>query len=274
MVNNMWSWTSNTTPYNPDVPVIVQEWIDRRRAEQRALANEAWVWDLFDQEMKQPLWISDIMDENTQNLRNAQQEADAKRILELQQIIANWEWWNLWKIARIWLWMTAVPDSIDEIWPRFEYSKEDAQKYLDELNKKYPIKQVLWKYFDEIVRWDKSLFNMSAIWRAEFETKMKSYIVASARAWKWIESKFSYWNLSLEELVRYASEENGNPFNIIKEHDLQWFYKEPIKRRFVEWLTKQPVEFQMYTFPKEHLIQDLMIRLWTSVWSDLQIEQK
>lgn len=256
MVNTMWSWIPDS------------------RENLRKEAEDLWVWEHFDKEMRQPLWVSNIMDENTKNLRNVQQEADTKRIAELHKIIANWEWWNLWKVARVWLWISVVPDSIDEIWPRFEYSKEDAQKYLDELNEKYPIKQVLWKYFDEIVKWDKSLFNMSAIWRAEFETKMTSYIVASARAWKWVESKFAYWNLSLEELVKYASEENGNPFNIIKEQDLQWFYKEPIKRNFVEWLTRQPIEFQMYTFTKEHLILDLMKRLGTSVSKDNQLEQK
>lgn len=220
-------------------------------------------------------WVPvETWDPGIKSLRQQQAQVEAARITELQQQITNWEWWNLWKIARIWLWMTAVPDSIDEIWPRFEYSKEDAQKYLDELNRKYPIKDVLGKYYDEIARWEKSLFNMSSIWRAEFETKMKSYIVASARAWKWIENRFAYWNLSLEELARYASEENGNPFNIIKEQDLQWFYKEPIKRRFVEWLTSQPVEFEMYTFPKEHLILDLMKRLGTSIGWEKIIEQK
>lgn len=306
MVNNMWNWTS--TPYNPDVPVIVQEWIDRRRAEQRALARQAWVWDLFDVE--------------TQNLRIAQEQVDATRIEELRTQIASWEG-TLWSMARIWIWMSIVPDSIDEVWPRHEYTKEDAQKYLDELNKKYPIKEVLGQYFWNFLRGESQhIFQMSFTWDAGIERNFYDLIKKSAEAWKWVSALTPRWWIDYIRNVNPNDEKTKS----VLENDALWFFDAyPEAHKFLEdyeksifdinllnmfkrtwrllqmnfemwkimrtmdeysrWILENRIakihqwweysyELLLGIFPKEHLIKDLMRRLWTSISSDLQIEQK
>ncbi|MFA6090499.1 MAG: hypothetical protein WC774_01855 [Candidatus Gracilibacteria bacterium] len=208
-------------------------------------------------------------DPNLVNLRDAQALADEKRIGALQKYIADGGG-SLGKMARIGNFKSIIPDSIDEVGPRFEYSKEDSKKYLDELNKRHPIKQVLGEYYDVIVSGKKSLFDMSVIGKTEFETKLTSYIVASAQAGKWISIPFKYGFLTMKELAKEAdcTGGNNNPFNTIKEYELLGFYEEIIKQSIAAKIFRQPQESRVHTFPKEHLIQDLMRRLGTNLESD------
>lgn len=292
MVNNMWGWVNRLVGVSEDQ------------------SNEF---------LKGRLSVKDIHswnpneNQNLVNLKQKQAQTDAAKIAELQQIIANWEWWKLWKMARVWLWMSVVPDSIDEVWPRFEYSQEDAQKYLNELNKKYPIKDILGKHYDEIVNWELShVFQMSFIWDAWMESKFYELVKKSAQEGKWVWNIQHYWTM---EYIRNVHPEDKKTWAIL-EHDVLWFsqpypevynlaekYREIVKQTNSWWklfklvginfkirsvLKKMDhwsmanfenrltdiqensdkeisLNMPIIIFPKEHLIQDLMKRLKTSL---------
>lgn len=260
MVNNLWdSWVTEHTPNNlfPNLA----EANKGRREEQSETAQNLWL-------------DSEVIHEapGVVNLRTEQEARNNQRIQDVRQYIANGGG-SLGEMAKMGNSVPIFPDSIDEIWPRFEYSKEDAQKYLDALNLKYPIKQVLWDQYEAIVSWGRHLFNMSVVWKTEFENRFTEGVVASARAWKWISSPFHYWYTPLNELSNIADTYKESPFGLIKKHELLWFYTDFLKQWIAAKIFRQPKESQTYSFPKEHLIQDLMRRLWTSLDKNLELAE-
>ncbi len=189
---------------------------------------------------------------------------------------------------------------------QFEYSPEFAKKYLDELNEKYPIRQVLWKYFEDIVSWEyRDFFNVMT-WFPQVDESLEKLIYESAKAWKWIWDLTKYWDMNY-----LKNSDLDEATQIILKYELLWFshIAPEMKRMNTEWEQStwwkkifvflkhfiNPKKLETMTslfpiedlpassistfewddetpilmFPKERLIQELMRRLWThsDVWN-------
>jgi hypothetical protein len=207
MVNTLWSWISDS------------------REKMRKTAEVLWVWETFEREMRQPLWASDVLAQETQA------QADATRIAELNVQIKNYDW-DLWKIAKVWVGMSVVPDSIDEIWPRHEYTKEDAQAYLDELNRRYPIQEVLGEYYGNFLRGEsKHVFDMSFVWDTTLEDRFYEMFQQSVKAWKWVSSLTPRWSM---EYIKNHPEWDKKLESILKFDALGFFDAYPEAHQFLE----------------------------------------